>query len=54
MARFTNESVSIEPMLLDPETNVSKPIRLILTKKGHSAAELTGKGLERWHAGLGL
>jgi hypothetical protein len=54
MGRVTNETVSAEPMPLDPGTDLSKPLQLILTRKGHSATELTGKGLERWHAGLGL
>ena len=54
MGRFTNETVSAEPMPLGPGTDLSKPLQLILTRKGHSAAELAGKGLERWRAGIGL
>jgi 5-hydroxyisourate hydrolase-like protein (transthyretin family) len=54
MGRFTNETVSAEPMPLGPGTDLSKPLQLILTRKGHSAAELAGKGLERWRAGSGL
>ena len=54
MARFTNESVSAEPIPLGPGTDLSKPLQLILIRKGNSAAELVGKGLERWRAGLGL
>ena len=54
MARFTNDSVSAEPMVLDPGTDLRQPLKLILRKKGHSASELTGKGLERWRSGLGL
>jgi hypothetical protein len=54
MGRFNNEIVSAEPMPLGPGTDLNKPLQLILTRKGHSAAELTGKGLERWRGGLGL
>jgi len=54
MARSTNESVSAEPIPLGPGTDLSKPLQLILVRKGHSAAELIGKGLERWRSGLGL
>ena len=54
MARTINESVSAEPLALSPGTDLSKPLHLILTRKGHSAAELIGKGLERWRAGLGF
>jgi hypothetical protein len=54
MARFTSETVSAEPIPLGPGTDLSKPLQLILIRKGHSAAELVGKGLERWRAGLGL
>lgn len=54
MARFTNQSLSAEPFPLGPGLDVSKPLRLVLSRKGHSAAELAGKGLERWRAGLGL
>jgi hypothetical protein len=54
MARFTNETVSAEPIPLGPGTDLSKPLQLILIRKGDSAAELVGKGLERWRAGLGL
>ncbi|MCU1238512.1 MAG: hypothetical protein JWP63_6479 [Candidatus Solibacter sp.] len=41
----TTDSVSAEPLRLDPGTDVSKPLRLILTHKGNSTAELAGKGL---------
>jgi hypothetical protein len=54
MAQFTNQSLSAEPFPLGPGADLSEPLRLVLTRKGHSAAELTGKGLERWRAGLGL
>ena len=54
MASRTTEAVSAEPVPLSPGTGLGKPLQLILTRKGHSAAELTGKGLERWRAGLGL
>ena len=54
ICRRTNESFSAEPMPLSPETDVSKPLVLVLTRKGNSAAELSGKGLDRWRAGLGL
>jgi hypothetical protein len=54
MARFTNEAISAEPIPLGPGTDLSKPLQLILVRKGHSAAELVGKGLQRWRAGLGL
>jgi hypothetical protein len=53
MAQFTNQSLSAEPFPLGPGADLSEPLRLVLTRKGHSAAELTGKGLERWRAGLG-
>lgn len=53
-AWLTNESVSAEPSRIRPGMDLSKPLRLILTRKGHSAAELTGTGLERWRAGLGF
>jgi 5-hydroxyisourate hydrolase-like protein (transthyretin family) len=54
MARLTTDSVSAEPLPFGPGSDVTKPLRLVLTRKGHSAAELAGKGLERWRAGLGL
>ena len=54
MAPFTNASTSAEPVPLGPGTDSAKPLRLILTRKGHSASELVGKGLDRWRAGLGL
>jgi Carboxypeptidase regulatory-like domain len=54
MARFTNESISAEPGLVTPGMDMSKPMRLILTYKGNSAAKLAGKGLDRWRAGLGF
>ena len=54
MARFTNQCVSAGPQSLVPGADLSRPLQLMLTKRGHSAAELTGKGLERWRAGLGL
>jgi hypothetical protein len=53
-AQLTNECISAEPYPLSPDTDLSKPIRLILTRKGHSAAELVRTGLDRWRAGLGL
>jgi hypothetical protein len=54
MASRVGDSVSADPVALGPATDLSKPQRLILTRKGHSAAELTGKGLEAWRAGRGL
>ena len=54
MARFINEAVSAEPVPLGPGTDLSKTLQLILIRKGHSAAEMVGKGLERWRSGLGL
>jgi 5-hydroxyisourate hydrolase-like protein (transthyretin family) len=54
MGRLTTDSVSAEPLPLGPGSDVSKPLRLVLTRNGHSAAELAGKGIERWRAGLGL
>src|ERR1700675_3573671 len=47
MGRFNNETVSAELMPLGPGTDLSKPPQLILTRKGHSAAELIGT--ERRH-----
>ncbi len=46
--------ISAKPLPLGLGADLGKPLRLILTRKGRSAAELTGKGLERWRAGLGL
>jgi len=53
-ANFTDEATSAEPILLGPATDVRKPLRLVLTRKGHSAADLTGRGLDRWRSGQGL
>jgi 5-hydroxyisourate hydrolase-like protein (transthyretin family) len=54
MARFTDEAVSAEPYPIGPDTDFGQPVKLILTRKGHSAAELIGKSLERWRAGQGF
>jgi len=53
-ARFTTDSVSAEPLPLGPATDLSKPLQMVLTRKGASSADLSGKGLERWRAGLGF
>jgi 5-hydroxyisourate hydrolase-like protein (transthyretin family) len=50
----TNEWASAEPMPLGPITDVSKPLQLILVRKGNSTAGLMGEGLDRWRAGLGF
>ena len=54
MARTASEAFSAEPLPLGPASDFDKPVRLVLTCRGHSAAELSGKGLERWRAGLGF
>jgi len=53
-APTTTESVSAEPLPLGPTTDLSKPLQLVLSRRGASSAELSGKGLERWRAGLGF
>jgi hypothetical protein len=50
----TSDYVSAEPIALGPETDLSKPLQVILSRKGDSTAGLTGKELERWRAGLGF
>jgi hypothetical protein len=54
MANFTNQASSAEPIPLVPSTDLSKPLQLILVRKGNSAAELINKGLDQWRAGRGF
>ena len=53
-SQFTNTATSAEPFPLNPDTDVSQPLKLVLTRKGSSNFEGIGKGLERWRAGLGF
>jgi hypothetical protein len=53
-SRDTDDAVSAEPLPIGPIFDFNSTIRLVLTRKGHSAVDLAGKGLERWRAGLGL
>jgi hypothetical protein len=48
------QTISAEPIPVSPASDLSKPLRLVLTRKVHPTAELSGKGLDRWRAGLGL
>ncbi|HXN49392.1 MAG TPA: carboxypeptidase regulatory-like domain-containing protein [Bryobacteraceae bacterium] len=51
---IAGESTSAEPFPLGPATDVSKPLRLVLTRRGNSADDLRESGLERWWAGQGF
>jgi hypothetical protein len=51
--KFANGPISNEPVPIDPGTS-PLDLKLVLTRKGYSPHDGSGKGLDDWRKGLGL